>query len=149
MTYALEVVNLAIFKHLNGMKTSQIALELQITVNTLKNWFRIYETNISKRTAITVDEYERNTKKRTCKSAKYESKVKDFSDKNIGFSLKTLSNHINRELSFSSLSRMLKKLNITRKRIRTHVYPKDIVHIEQARKEYAKKTDLTTFMDYK
>ena len=69
MTYSLDIVNLAIYKHLNGVKKSQIAKELELTVNTLDRWFFIYETNISNKTLVTVEEYNDKMKKGDSKAS--------------------------------------------------------------------------------
>jgi len=115
--YSLEIINLAISKFFDGDKITSISRSLKITYNTINKWFILFKDNIDKKSFITTNDYNQKFKKnRNSKSLKHEFDIKEYVKNNEGCSLKDIAIHINKELSMASLSKLLKKLNITRKK---------------------------------
>jgi len=156
MTYPVEIINLVIAKYYEGNKVASISRYFKINNRTIKGWLILYSDIIHNKQFISRDIYTARSKRlRNSKSVKYQEEVKDFADKNEGFSLRDVSNHLKKQhqsteklISISVLSRMLKKLNYTKQRIKTHVFAKDPEQIKAGRTIYADSVNLDSFMDY-
>ena len=115
MTYSLDVINLAI-AHLHTNKSKkEISSILKITRPTLNSWITKYSNNILNMEKVTQKSssmFHKNNK-----INKYLESVRLFVNDNIGCSLNDIHEHINKEISKSSICNILKQLNITHKKI--------------------------------
>ena len=131
MTYSLDVINLAI-AHLHTNKSKkEIASILKITRPTLNSWITKYSNNILNMEKVTQKSssmFHKNNK-----INKYLESVRLFVDANIGCSLNDIHEHINKEISKSSICNILKQLNITHKKINNHIVCKDLDQIKNER----------------
>lgn len=118
MTYSLEIVNMFItFYTIDKLNISKISDKLNISRITLYYWISKYDYFIKNKEAITEETFNRINKKNY--------KLIHYENKNEGCSLKDIKEYINNELSFSSICRILKKNNITKKRISNKISPLD------------------------
>ena len=131
MTYSLDVINLAITHLITKKPKKEIASILKITRPTLNLWITKYSDNILNMEQVT--QKSSNMLHKNNKINKYLKPVKLYVDANIGCSLNDIHEHINKDISKSSICNILKQLNITRKRINNHIVCKDLVQIENER----------------
>jgi len=129
MTYSIDIINLFINKYINNCKLSEISSNLQISRQTLQRWVCIYKNNIENKSLLKDKDFIKS-KRSTNKKEHYKKNIIDYVNKNEGCSLDDIYNHINKEISKSSLCRILKDSNISRKRCNIRVICKDINKIE-------------------
>lgn len=138
MTYSLEIINMFItFYAIDKLNISKISDKLNISRMTLYNWISKYDYFIKNKEAITEEIFNRINKK-SYKLIHYENKIVDFVNKNEGCSLKDIDEHIDNELSFSSICRILKINGITKKRISNKISPLDEEKIIKNRITFSK-----------
>ena len=139
MTYSINIINLAISYYTSKIKIIKISKMLQVTRQTISIWIKQYKFNIINNTPITKSQLNENkfTHKNN-KINKYSEKVKNFVDLNNGCNLNDIYLNINKEISKSSIVNLLKKINITNKKINNHIVCKDIEIIKDERKIFVK-----------
>lgn len=67
------------------------------------------------------------------KSHKYIDNITNYVNKNTGCSLKNIQNEINKELSLSTIFKILKKNNFSHKKINNNIIYKNIEEIDKDR----------------
>lgn len=148
MTYGIEIKNLFIDHHRSGKSLTEITSILKVSLNTLKTWLGRYTSEISTGQHITQkSELSKKVVHGSSIKHKYATAVIDFVNKNEGCSLAQICTHINHELSFASVCRLLKQANITRKRYKPRIVVKDLNKIRDDRKAFAHTTNSQTFMN--
>jgi len=126
MTYQIDIINIAIKKYIDGYYINRISKELNIHVQTLYKWFKMYPDLIDERTK------KYKTIQKIKKRDLFKNEIINYVEKNNGCSLIDISNNINKKLSLSSICRVLQDNNITHKKINnqiifTPVFKKNIV----------------------
>ena len=117
MTYNIDIINLFINKFINKYSLNDISEHLNVSLQTLKRWILKYSSNILNKTLIKETDFLKNKKIHgSNKKDKYKNIIISYVYKNEGCSLDNIYKHINKEISKSSLCRILKENNITRKR---------------------------------
>ena len=138
MTYSIDIVNLFIKHHINGVSIMNIAKMLNISRLTLYRWLIKYKYNIDNKQSVTNHNL-KNSIHKLYKLSNYNDKIIKYVNNNEGCTLENIKNHINNELSNSSICRILKIHNITRKRISRRIISKPIEQIIEDRKNFSKK----------
>ena len=77
----------------------------------------------------------------------YTNKILKYVDDYPGNGLKSISNHIENNLSNSSISTLLKKNGISHKKFKTHIIPKTIEQINDIRKIYSNTINKNEFLE--
>ena len=149
MTYNIDVINLFINKFINKYSLNDISEHLNVSLQTLKRWIFKYSSNILNKTLIKETDFLKNKKIHgSNKKDKYKNIIISYVYKNEGCSLDNIYKHINKEISKSSICRILKENNITRKRCNIRVVCKDLNKINDLRVEFSKKINNKDFLDY-
>ena len=148
MTYNLDIINLFINQYLNNISLKNISKNLNISLQTLKRWLLLYSNNIINKQPIKKETIEKNKKLHgSNKKDKYTFEIINFVFKNEGCLLDDIYNFINKEISKSTICRILKENNITRKKCNIRVVCKDINKIEEIRYEFSKNVNEEIFLE--
>ena len=148
MTYNLDIINLFINQYLNNISLKNISKNLNISLQTLKRWLLLYSNNIINKQPIKKETIEKNKKLHgSNKKDKYTFEIINFVFKNEGCLLDDIYNFINKEISKSTICRILKENNITRKKCNIRVVCKDINKIEEIRYEFSKNVNKEIFLE--
>ena len=110
MTYQTDIINIAIKKYNDGYFIKRISHELNVHVQTLYVWFKLYKNLID--TRIKIYSNIKKIKKREL----FKNDILIYVEKNNGCSLIDIYNNINKGLSLSSIHRVLKDNKITHKK---------------------------------
>ena len=110
MTYQIDIINIAIKKYIDGYYINRISKELNIHVQTLYKWFKMYPDLIDERTK------KYKTIQKIKKRDLFKNEIINYVEKNNDCSLIDISNNINKKLSLSSICRVLQDNNITHKK---------------------------------
>jgi len=149
MTYSIDIINLFINKVINNNSLNDISINLNISLQTLKRWILLYSSNIINKKLIKKSDILKNKKIHgSNKKDKYKNIIISYVYKNEGCLLDDIYKHINKEISKSSICRILKENNITRKRCNIRVVCKDINKINDLRIDFSKNVDNQKFLDY-
>ena len=133
MTYSLDIINLTI-KYLSDKKSKKFISDvLQVSRQTIFLWSKKYKNNIVNTEPITNEQLNNDNHKNN-KINKYINIIKEYVNDNIGCSLNDIYSKINKNISISSICTILKKLNITHKKINNNVVCKDINKIIRIKK---------------
>ena len=137
MTYSLDIINLTISYLVTNTKINKISEILKITRQTINIWSKKYQQNILKNIPVTIQQINKNKiKHKNNKINNYLNEINIFVNQNNGCSLNDIYLYINKNISKSSIINILKKLNITNKKINNHIVCKDIDIIMKERKMF-------------
>lgn len=137
MTYALDIVNLAIAYLSQQIRKVKIAELLKVSRQTIHDWSIKYNMNIINNEPIINNQLTENKIHKNTKINNYFNDIKSFVQNNEGCVLNDIYLHINKGISKSSICNALKKLSITRKKINNHIVCKDIDKIIKERQTFA------------
>jgi len=115
MTYQTDIINIAIKKYNDGYFIKRISHELNVHVQTLYVWFKLYKNLIDTRIKIYSDI------KKIKKRELFKNDILIYVEKNNGCGLIDIYNNINKKLSLSSIYRVLKDNKITHKKINNQI----------------------------
>ena len=136
MTYQIDIINIAIKKYIDGYYINRISKELNIHVQTLYKWFKMYPDFID----------ERNKKYKTIQKIKkrdlFKNEIINYVEKNNGCSLIDISDNISKKLSLSSICRVLQDNNITHKKINNQIIFKTEEKINEERILFSKNINI-------
>ena len=138
MTYQTDIINLVI-KHVSDNKTyKEISLILNISRQSINRWRKKYFSNFENKTPVTNDLMKSlNSLHKNNKVNTYKNNIISYVNSNEGCSLKEIKEHAtNNTISNSTICKLLKKENISHKRINNRIICKDIALIEQNRKDF-------------
>ena len=148
MTYSIDIINLFINKYINNSNLKDISKSLNISLQTLKRWFYKYSNNIvNKKAVLNKDLYENKKIHGSNKKEIYKNNILSFVYKNEGCTLDDIYNYINKVISKSSICRILKENNITRKRCNNRVVCKIINKINEIRIEFSENVNNKDFIN--
>ena len=148
MTYSTDIINLFINQYLNNVSLNNISNNLNISLQTLKRWIILYSNNIVNKIPLKNNNLERNKKLHgSNKKHKYNLEIVNYVYKNEGCLLNDIYEVINKEISKSTICRILKENNISRKRCNIRVVCKDINKIEELKKEFSKSVKEEDFIE--
>lgn len=148
MTYNIDIINLFINKKINNFSLNNISENLNISIQTLKRWGFLYSNNILNKTLIKKEDFLKNKKIHGLnKKDKYKNNIISYVYKNEGCVLNDIHKHINNVISKSSICRVLKENNITRKKCNIRVICKDLDKLNQLRHEFSNKIDNKDFLE--
>ena len=133
MTYSLDIINLAITHLIQNKSKIEISKYLNITRQTIHGWYKKYNNNIINMIPVTDIQLNKNIHKNN-KINNYLSVINNYVESNSGCSLNDIHLNIKKEISKTSIINILKKLNITHKRINNHIICKDPGKIIDERK---------------
>ena len=139
--YCVDMINLFIYKLKNTEETiSNIAKQLNISRQTLTKWKNTFYENIQSGKRLSSQDYSKykQSVERKTKSKIYKNNIIEYVTNNRGCSLKDISKSINCEISNSSICRIIKKNNLTHRRISNRIICKDMDDINKNRKEFVK-----------
>ena len=139
--YCVDMINLFIYKLKNTEETiSNIAKQLNISRQTLTKWKNTFYENIQSGKRLSSQDYSKykQSVERKTKSKIYKNNIIEYVTNNRGCSLKDISKSINCEISNSSICRIIKKNNLTHRRISNRIICKDMDDINKNRKEFIK-----------
>jgi transposase len=148
MTYNIEIKNLVITYLIEKMKKTTISKILKLSISTVNNWSNKYEDNIANKKFLT------KTKSNTShhglnKMHKFIDTIKTYVSTNKGCNLNDIViNATDNKLSKSTVCRILKENNISRKRIQNRIVCKDIDKIKDDRITFADNSDNNNFNEY-
>ena len=148
MTYNLDIINLFINQYINDIGLNVISKNLNISLQTLYRWEYLYSNNILNQKLVNKETIDKNKKLHGLnKKNNYILKIIDFVYKNEGCLLNDIYEFLNKEISKSTICRILKENGITRKRCNIRVVCKDIDKIEEIRYEFSKNVEDDTFLE--
>jgi transposase len=148
MTYSTDIINLFINQYLNNVSLNNISNNLNISLQTLKRWIILYSNNIINKIPLKNNNLERNKKLHgSNKKHMYNLEIVNYVYKNEGCLLNDIYEVINKKISKSTICRILKENNISRKRCNIRVVCKDINKIEELRKEFSKSVKEEDFIE--
>ena len=143
MTYSIDIINLCIRHYYNGEKINNISKIIDVSVTNIYNWIHKYFNNFNNGIYITDSEFKiikdiKLKQHKSNKTNKYEELICNYVNNNQGCSLNDiLSNNPSVKLSKSFICRILKKNNISHKRFKTRIIPRNITEIENNRRVIA------------
>jgi transposase len=138
MTYSLDIINLAITYLVTNTQLKKISEILKITRQTINIWSKKYKQNIKNNIPVTQQQINENKKiHKNNKINIFLNDVNIFIEQNNGCSLNDIYLHINKKISKASIINIVKKLNITHKKINNHIVCKEISTIMNERKIFA------------
>lgn len=111
--YSADIVNLVIRKFIDGINITDISNDLHLSRQCIYNWIKKYKSNIDSVTTINSV----TTKPYKKKRYRYVENIKTFVKNNEGCSLNAIKDNCCKDLSKSTIIRILKDSNITHKRI--------------------------------
>ena len=132
----------------NKIKTSKI---LNISNGTFNNWFIKFNYYFINNTQLTINDYntikKQNIHKLT-KQHKFKDNIIDYVNNNNGCTLNNINKDITKDnISLSTICRILKNNNISKKRFNTRIVCKDIDKIKEDRQNFSLVTD-NSFYNY-
>ena len=147
--FSLDVINMAILAYKN-LKIKEFIKSNNTTYTTFHNWVYKYNDFFIKNLPMTAAQFKSINKQylhRSNKRSQYADSIIQYVNNN-GCSLEDIKNNVtNNNLSFSSICRVLKENNITRKKIINKIVCKDIEKIIKERHEY-KESINESYFDY-
>ena len=120
MTYNFETINLFIYKAINNIPFNKISKELDISPATITLWNKKYNDFIKEKKYLNQQIFNDINYSKIHglnKSHKYIDNITNYVNKNTGCSLKNIQNEINKELSLSTIFKILKENNFLHKNI--------------------------------
>jgi transposase len=148
MTYSVEIINLVIKSFIDKIKVVEIHKRYNISINTIYQWKKIYKDFIVTRTFLT-HKLANTQIHKSNKIHYYSNQVTDYVNNNNGCTLNQIKeNATNNQLSKSSICRLLKMNNISRKIIQNRIVCKNINKINQDRTEYSNNLNNSDFTNY-
>jgi len=151
MTYSNEVINLCILHYNNNVKISQISKMTNVSSMTIHRWvckYNYYFINNIPMTDDIFNQIKKITIHGSSKSHLYEKTISEYIKNNEGCSLNDiLENNPSVKLSKSTVCVLLKKNNITHKKINNRVVGKNVEKIEEERKLFACKITDDNFLN--
>jgi transposase len=139
MTYTVDIVNICINHLIELTPIKHISKMLSISEPTIRKWHNLYNNFIENKIFLTDNDYNKKDKKHgsTIKHL-YSNEIINYVNENEGCSYCDILNKINNKISASTLCRILKENNITRKRFKTRIVCKNIDEIIEARIQFCK-----------
>lgn len=141
MTYNFETINLFIYKAINNIPFNKISKELDISPATITLWNKKYNDFIKEKKYLNQQIFNDINYSKIHglnKSHKYIDNITNYVNKNTGCSLKNIQNEINKELSLSTIFKILKKNNFSHKKINNNIIYKNIEEIDKDRIKFVK-----------
>lgn len=135
--YSLDIINLVYQMYINKIKIKNISTYLNISVNTIYRWIKIYYNK-----KIIISRIEHRIKHINNNKKELIEKIINYVNKNNGCSLMDIKIYINNKVSISTIHRILKNNNISHKKIKNHLVFKSIDEIENIRKDFVKKINI-------
>jgi len=140
MAHPYTIINIIIEKYNSGTKMKEISAFLDISISTLYRWFKLYKNNFDSNILFTEKTFEEQKNIHgSSKVHNYEFQIIEYVDNNNGCSLNDILMHIDKNISKSSICKLLKKNKITRKKVNMRIVGKDIEKIKQDRHNFANK----------
>jgi len=141
-------LGVAIHSLINKNKIIDISNKINVSINTIRKWKILYKNFIYTQSYLT-QKLNNNKIHKSNKISYYFDTIKNYVKNNNGCSLEQIKvNAINNELSNSSICRVLKINNMSRKRIQNHVVCKNIDKINEDRVNYANNFSDSEFLNY-
>jgi transposase len=137
MTYSVEILNLFLFHYRNKESTNEIAKALNVSRPTVERWSIKYQHLLNSKYPIILEKKEHKDNK----SNLFKDSIVQYVQSNVGCSLFDIRNHINNALSVGSICIILKKNNITHKRLATRIVCDSLENIKRKRKEFVSQID--------
>ena len=126
MTYSLDIINLTIKYLSEGKNKKFISDNLHISRQTIYEWSKKFKDNIINIKPVIKDQLKNDDHKNN-KINKYMNIVKLFVNDNNGCGLNDIYKFINKEISKSSICNILKKINITHKKLTLILYVRILI----------------------
>ena len=150
MTYNIDIINLSIYHYNNNTKIKDIAKNLNLSIQIIYLWIKKYNYYFSNNIFLTNNDL-KNIKKNIphglSKVHIFEDNIISYVHNNPGCSLNDILISIpNINISKSSICKILKKNNITRKLINNKILPLNIDVIEYKRKIF--KNNINNFYNF-
>jgi len=142
MTYNCEVINLCIYHYNNHTKIQKISKITNISSVTIHRWIYKYNYNFINNIPLNEEEILKIKKSIIHKSSKihlYEKIICEYVSDNNGCSINEIMENLNINLSKSSVCNILKKNNISHKRINNRIVGKNLDKIETERELFSSK----------
>jgi transposase len=134
--YSSEIINLFLNHTINGMKQKEISKCLNVSVKQLKIWKGYYKENIEKGIGINEVKFRTPMIHNKNKRYFYREIVEEYVEENKGCGISDIYLAINKELSLSTICRLLKDLNITLKTINNRIVLRNPEYIKNERKNF-------------
>lgn len=147
MTYSIEIKNIVINNLINKTKKTDICKLLNISMNTINSWEYQYQENINNKIFLNTTNLNKQ-KHGLNKINDYTTNIIDYVNNNEGCTLKNIRDYIDNKLSYTSICRILKENNITRKKIQNRIVCKNIDKINEDRTNFANNSDNDNFSEY-
>jgi len=148
MTYSIDIINLFINNYINRISISEISKNIHISIQTLRRWIKLYKNNIINKIPLKDEDLLKNKNiHRLNKKYKFRNDIINYVNKNEGCLLDDIYKNINKEISKSTICRILKENNITRKKCNIRVVCRNIDKINELRIEFSKTVDEDIFLD--
>ena len=140
MTYNIDIINLCIFHYANNIKIANIASILNISIPTIYLWIHKYKHFFYNNIQLSDTDYYKIKNYKPHGSSKiflYENKICEYVNNNNGCSLNDIINNIpDINISKSSICNILKKNNITRKKINNRIILNNIDELNIIRNKF-------------
>ena len=141
MTYSIDIINLCITHFYDKKSVINISKIINVSIANIYFWIHKYNYNFINGIHFTDDTFKlikNNVQHKLNKINRFEELVCNYVNTHNGCSLNDIINNIpNINISKASICRILKKNNISHKRFKTRIIPKDITIIENDRKNIA------------
>ena len=134
MTYTVDIVNICINHLMELAPIKHISKMLSISEPTIRKWKYLYNNFIENKIFLTDNDYNKKDKihASTIKHL-YSDEIINYVNENEGCDYNDILNKIDNKISSSTLCRILKENNITRKRFKTRIVCKNIDKIIEDR----------------
>ena len=150
MTYSNDIINLCIQHFNNKIKVPKISQLTNVSSITIYRWIYKYNYFFINNIPLSDLEFEKIKKSKIHRSSKihmYEKKICEFVENNDGCSLNDIININKIKLSKSSVCNILKKNNISHKKINNKIVSKSFEKIEEERKSFANSITNNQFLN--
>ena len=148
MTYSIDIINLFINNYINRISISEISKNIHISIQTLRRWIKLYKNNIINKIPLKDEDLLKNRNiHKLNKKYKFRNDIINYVNKNEGCLLDDIYKSINKEISKSTICRILKENNITRKKCNIRVVCRNIDKINELRIKFSKTVDEDIFLD--
>lgn len=148
MTYSIDIKNIVISNFIDKIKKITISKTLKLSLTTINNWEYLYRENITNKTYLSKEnciQHQHGLNKKY----QYIDSIKNYVNEHEGCTLNDIVKNVtNDNLSNSSICRILKENNITRKKIQNRIVCKDINKIKEDRQNFANNDDNNDFINY-
>lgn len=152
MVYEIDIINVCIYHYSINTKILNISKMLNISKQIIYIWINKYNFYFVNNIQLTKEIYKNKPIHGSSKNYLYEKTIIDYVNNNNGCTLNDILkdnfNNNNIKISKSSICKILKKNNITRKKIINKNLPISYDELCQKRQEYSKLYDKINFINY-